>query len=218
MTASPAQDETSRIAALFHGKSTVLVLASFVGFGLLLSLTPCVLPMVPILSGIIVNHGHAVTHLRAFVLSCSYVLGMAVTYAAVGVAAGMSGTLLTSAFQNVWVLSTFGMVFVVLSFSMFGFYELQLPSALQSRLSESANHQGGSLGAIAVMGALSALIVGPCVAAPLAGALLYIAKPVMQCWAVQPCSQWRWAWVCRCCWSAPFHAACYPKPARGWTA
>ncbi len=175
-TTPVAQDETSRIAALFHGKSTALVLVSFFGFGLLLSLTPCVLPMVPILSGIIVNHGHAVTHLRAFVLSCAYVLGMALTYAAVGVAAGLSGTLLTNALQNVWVLSTFGMVFVVLSLSMFGFYELQLPSAFQSRLSESANHQGGSLGAIAVMGALSALIVGPCVAAPLAGALLYIAK------------------------------------------
>jgi thiol:disulfide interchange protein DsbD len=169
-------DETSRIAGLFKGDSLALVLASFFGFGLLLSLTPCVFPMIPILSGIIVNHGHAVSHLRAFILSLAYVLGMAVTYAIVGVAAGLSGTLLSAALQSVWVLSAFALVFVVLSLSMFGFYELQLPAALQSRVSDTANKQGGSLPAIALMGALSALIVGPCVAAPLAGALLYIAK------------------------------------------
>ncbi len=169
-------DESSRIAGLFKGDSLALVLVSFFGFGLLLSLTPCVFPMIPILSGIIVNHGHAVSHLRAFVLSLAYVLGMAVTYALVGVAAGLSGTLLSSALQNVWVLTAFALIFVVLSFSMFGFYELQLPASLQSRVSDTANKQGGSLPAIALMGALSALIVGPCVAAPLAGALLYIAQ------------------------------------------
>jgi thiol:disulfide interchange protein DsbD len=179
-SAAPVQsatgDETSRIAGLFKGDNLGLILVSFFGFGLLLSLTPCVFPMIPILSGIIVNHGHAVTHLRAFVLSLAYVLGMALTYAAVGVAAGLSGTLLSAALQNVWVLGGFALVFVVLSFSMFGFYELQMPAALQSRISDTANHQGGSLPAIAFMGALSALIVGPCVAAPLAGALLYIAQ------------------------------------------
>jgi thioredoxin:protein disulfide reductase len=169
-------DESSRIAGLLKHGSFWVVIASFFGFGLLLSLTPCVFPMVPILSGIIVNHGHAVTHARAFWLSLAYVLGMAITYAAVGVAAGYSGTLLSAVLQNAWVLGAFALVFVVLSLSMFGFYELQLPSALQSRLSEKANRQGGSFGAIAVMGALSALIVGPCVAAPLAGALLYIAQ------------------------------------------
>ena len=169
-------DESSRIARVLKHGGFWLNIVSFFGFGLLLCLTPCVFPMVPILSGIIVNHGHAVTHARAFWLSLAYVLGMAVTYAAVGVAAGFSGTLLSSALQNAWVLGGFALVFVVLSFSMFGFYELQLPTALQSRLSETANKQGGSFGAIAVMGALSALIVGPCVAAPLAGALLYIAQ------------------------------------------
>ncbi len=169
-------DESSRIAGLFKGDNLALVLFSFLGFGLLLSLTPCVFPMIPILSGIIVNHGHAVSHLRAFVLSLAYVLGMALTYAAVGVAAGLSGTLLSAALQNAWVLGSFALVFVVLSFSMFGFYELQLPTALQSRVADTANRQGGSLPAIALMGALSALIVGPCVAAPLAGALLYIAQ------------------------------------------
>jgi thiol:disulfide interchange protein DsbD len=171
-----AGDETSRIAGLFKGDNLALVLASFFGFGLLLSLTPCVFPMIPILSGIIVNHGHAVSHLRAFVLSLAYVLGMAITYALVGVAAGLSGTLLSAALQNAWVLGGFALVFVVLSLSMFGFYELQLPASLQSKVSDSANKRGGSLPAIALMGALSALIVGPCVAAPLAGALLYIAK------------------------------------------
>lgn len=175
-SAPTAADESSRIAGLFKGDNLALVLLSFFGFGLLLSLTPCVFPMIPILSGIIVNHGHAVSHLRAFVLSLAYVLGMAVTYAAVGVAAGLSGTLLSAALQNAWVLGGFALVFVVLSLSMFGFYELQMPAALQSRVSDTANRQGGSLPAIALMGALSALIVGPCVAAPLAGALLYIAQ------------------------------------------
>jgi len=169
-------DESSRIAGLLKSGEYGWILLSFFGFGLLLSFTPCVFPMIPILSGIIVNHGHAVTHARAFVLSSAYVLGMALTYAAVGIAAGFSGTLLSAAFQNAWVLGSFALIFVVLSLSMFGFYELQLPTALQSRLSETANRQGGSLSAIAVMGALSALIVGPCVAAPLAGALLYIAQ------------------------------------------
>ena len=168
-------DETSRIARLLHGGFWIAML-TFFGFGLLLAFTPCVLPLVPILSGIIVNHGHAVTHARAFMLSLAYVLGIAVTYALAGVAAGLSGTLLSSALQNAWVLGGFALVFVALSFSMFGFYELQLPAALQSRLSESANRRGGSTRALFVMGALSALIVGPCVAAPLAGALLYIAR------------------------------------------
>jgi thiol:disulfide interchange protein DsbD len=169
-------DESSRIAGLFRSDNLALALASFFGFGLLLSLTPCMFPMIPILSGIIVNHGHAVSHLRAFVLSLAYVLGMAVTYAAIGVAAGLSGTLLSAALQNVWVLGGFALVFVALALSMFGFYELQMPAALQSRVSNTANRQGGSLPAIALMGALSSLIVGPCVAAPLAGALLYIAQ------------------------------------------
>ncbi|MCX7145870.1 MAG: protein-disulfide reductase DsbD [Sulfuritalea sp.] len=179
LAVSPAPtpaDESSRIAGLFKGGNLAVVLLSFFGFGLLLSLTPCVFPMIPILSGIIVNHGHAVSHLRSFVLSLAYVLGMAATYAAVGIAAGLSGTLLSAALQNAWVLGGFALVFVVLSLSMFGFYELQMPSVLQSRVSDTANRQGGSLPAIALMGALSALIVGPCVAAPLAGALLYIAQ------------------------------------------
>ncbi len=174
-TSGKESNETSRIASLLKG-SLWAALVSFFGFGLLLSFTPCMLPMVPILSGMIVNHGHAVSHARVFVLSLAYVLGMAITYAVAGVAAGLSGTLLSNALQNGWVLGGFALVFVALSLSMFGFYELQLPAGLQGRLSETANKRGGSLPALFIMGALSALIVGPCVAAPLAGALLYIAK------------------------------------------
>ena len=175
--ASAAGDESARIAALFKDTGLFLILLSFFGFGLLLSLTPCVLPMIPILSGIIVGHGHKVSRGRALALSLAYVLGMAFTYAAAGIAAGMTGTLLSNALQNAWVLSGFALVFVTLSFSMFGFYELQVPSFLQSKLSDEANHQkAGNLYGVATMGAISALIVGPCVAAPLAGALLYIGQ------------------------------------------
>ncbi|MDG3065713.1 protein-disulfide reductase DsbD [Thauera mechernichensis] len=172
-----SSDETGDIARMLSGASVPLILLSFFGFGLLLAFTPCTFPMIPILSGIIVGQGHTVSHMRAFVLSLAYVLGMAVTYALAGVAAGLSGTMLSAALQNVWVLSVFALVFVLLSLSMFGFYELQLPSALQSKLADTASHnKGGSLGGVTVMGVLSALIVGPCVAAPLAGALLYIAQ------------------------------------------
>ena len=170
-------DESGRIASLLRDAGVGLVLASFFGFGLLLAFTPCTFPMIPILSGIIVGQGEHISRMRALVLSLAYVLGMAFTYALAGVAAGLSGTMLTAALQNVWVLGAFALVFVLLSLSMFGFYELQMPSALQSRLSSTASHQkGGSLGGVATMGVLSALIVGPCVAAPLAGALLYIAQ------------------------------------------
>ena len=178
--AATSTDESGRIAQLLKNADLWLVAASFFGFGLLLSLTPCVFPMIPILSGIIVGsgrNGHGVTHARGFALSLAYVLGMAITYAAIGIAAGFTGTLLSSALQNPWVLGGFALIFVVLSFSMFGFYELQLPSFMQSKVSEEASHlKGGSLPGVSVMGALSALIVGPCVAAPLAGALLYIGQ------------------------------------------
>ncbi|MEN9890690.1 MAG: hypothetical protein RLY78_985 [Pseudomonadota bacterium] len=175
-TAPTPTDESGRVARLLSGGSVPLVLASFLGFGLLLAFTPCVFPMIPILSGIIVGGGPGITRRRGFTLSLAYVLGMAITYTAAGVAAGLSGSLLSAALQNPWVLGSFALVFVALSLSMFGFYDLQLPAALQSRLGDAANRQGGSLGSVALMGALSALIVGPCVAAPLAGALLYIAQ------------------------------------------
>jgi thiol:disulfide interchange protein DsbD len=170
-------DESGKIAGVLKDAGFWANLAFFFLAGLGLSLTPCVFPMIPILSGIIAGQGHKISRGRGFALSLTYVLGMAVTYAAAGVAAGMTGTLLAAALQSPWVLSAFALVFVVLSFSMFGFYELQLPTALQSKLSEESGHlQGGRGIGVFVMGALSALIVGPCVAAPLAGALLYIGQ------------------------------------------
>jgi thiol:disulfide interchange protein DsbD len=172
-----APSENSKIAQIFKQKSFWLVVTFFFGAGLLLALTPCVFPMIPILSGIIVGRGHHVTKMHGFLLSLAYVLGMAVTYAAVGIAAGLSGSLLSSALQTPWVLGSFAAVFVLLSLSMFGFYELQLPSALQSKLSGTSNRlHGGHLSGVFVMGALSAIIVSPCVAAPMAGALLYIGQ------------------------------------------
>jgi thiol:disulfide interchange protein DsbD len=174
---SAADNDNSQIAKLFKQGSFWLVVSFFFGAGLLLAFTPCMFPMVPILSGIIVGRGHKITHMHGFILSLAYVLGMALTYAAVGVAAGMSGTLLSNALQTPWVLGSFAAIFVVLSLSMFGFYELQLPTALQSKLTDTSNKlHGGHLSGVFVMGALSAIIVGPCVAAPLAGALLYIGQ------------------------------------------
>ena len=170
-------DESGKIADTLKHAGFWANLAFFFIAGLGLSLTPCVFPMIPILSGIIAGQGHKASHARGFALSLAYVLGMALTYAAAGVAAGLTGTLLSAALQSPWVLGAFALVFVVLSFSMFGFYELQLPSALQSKLSDEAGHlQGGRGIGVFLMGVLSALIVGPCVAAPLAGALLYIGQ------------------------------------------
>jgi thiol:disulfide interchange protein DsbD len=169
--------ESSRIESLFKGGSFWLIVSFFFGAGLLLALTPCVFPMIPILSGIIAGQGQHLTKGRAFVLSLSYVMGMAITYALVGIAAGLSGNLLSAALQNPWVLGAFALIFVVLAFSMFGFYELQLPNAIQSKFSNASNKmKGGSTIGVFIMGVLSAVIVGPCVAAPLAGALLYIGQ------------------------------------------
>ena len=164
------------IARLFEG-NLLLVLGGFFLFGLLLAFTPCVLPMIPILSGIIAGEGRDIDKLRALLLSVSYVLGMALAYAAAGVAAAFSGVLLAAALQNVWVLGAFAIVFVLLALSMFGFYELQLPGFLHQRLhSAHSRLQGGQIVSVAAMGLLSAVIVSPCVAAPLAGALLYISQ------------------------------------------
>lgn len=172
-----ALDETSQIANMLKGRSYGVALISFFGFGLLLAFTPCVFPLMPILSGIIIGQGRDISRRRAALLSFMYVLGMAVTYASVGVAAGLTGTLLSSALQSPPVLIIFALIFVVLAGAMFGWYQLQMPAALQNRLSTLANHQqGGAYWGVALMGALSALIAGPCVAAPLAGALLYIAS------------------------------------------
>ena len=173
----PVDSENTQLAKLFKQGSFWLIVTFFFGAGLLLAFTPCVLPMIPILSGIIVGRSSHPTKMHGFLLSLAYVLGMALTYAAIGVAAGLSGTLLSSALQTPWALGSFAAIFVLLSLSMFGFYELQLPAALQNKLSNTGNRlHGGHLGGVFVMGALSAVVVSPCVAAPMAAALLYIGQ------------------------------------------
>ena len=175
--AMPVNSESTQLAKLFKQGSFWLIVIFFFGAGLLLAFTPCVLPMIPILSGIIVGHSSHPTKMHSFLLSLTYVLGMALTYAAIGVAAGLSGTLLSSALQAPWVLGSFAALFVLLSLSMFGFYELQLPAILQSKLTNTSNRlHGGHLSGVFMMGALSAVIVSPCVAAPMAAALLYIGQ------------------------------------------
>jgi thiol:disulfide interchange protein DsbD len=178
--AAPAAEplsEQDSLAAALAGGSTLLTLLTFLGLGLLLAFTPCVFPMIPILSSIIVGHGATLTTRKAFTLSMVYVLAMAATYTVAGVIAGLFGANLQAMFQNPWVLGSFAAIFVALALSMFGFYELQLPSALQSKLTEVSNRQrSGTLTGVAIMGLLSALIVGPCVAPPLMGALIYIGQ------------------------------------------
>jgi len=173
----PGVSETDALAATLAQGKLWVVIPLFFGFGLLLSLTPCVFPMIPILSGIIAGQGERITTGRAFALSLIYVLAMALTYTIAGVLAGLFGANLQAAFQNVWILSAFALVFVALALSMFGLYELQLPSGLQTRLAElSRRQEGGTFAGVAIMGLLSALIVGPCVAPPLAGALIFIGQ------------------------------------------
>lgn len=166
--------EQDALASMLLSNPSGALFAFFIA-GLLLAFTPCVFPMVPILSGIIAGQGENMTTARAFWLSLVYVLAMAVTYTVAGVLAGLFGQNLQALFQNPWILSFFIAIFVVLAFSMFGFFELQLPTRFQTRITESSNQQkGGSLTGVAVMGLLSALIVGPCVAPPLAAALIVI--------------------------------------------
>lgn len=170
------EDDSSLAQRTLQSGSLWRIGLAFLVFGLLLSFTPCVLPMVPILSSIIVGEGN-VSRGRGFMLALSYCLGMALIYTLLGVAAGLAGEGLAGALQKPWVLLTFGALLVGLALSMFDVYQLQLPGALQSRLSQtSGNISGGKFIGVFIMGALSALIVGPCVAGPLAGALLYISQ------------------------------------------
>ncbi|HEX7987595.1 MAG TPA: protein-disulfide reductase DsbD [Duganella sp.] len=175
---APAQvSESGRLEAALKTGSMLVILPLFALLGLGLSFTPCVLPMVPILSSIIVGEGDRGSRGRGLLLSVTYSLGMAIVYTALGVAAGLAGEGLSAALQNPWVLGTFALLMAVLSLSMFGFYDLQVPAALQSKLSGVSNRQSsGKLAGVFVMGAISALIVGPCVAAPLAAALVYISQ------------------------------------------
>ncbi len=176
-TNSESLNETDKITALLQQDNILWILVSFFGFGLLLSLTPCVFPMIPILSGIIVGQKGEITTRKALIMSIVFVLAMSVTYSMAGVLAGYFGENLQVLFQTPWVLMVFSAIFVALAFSMFGYYEIQLPSALQNKITNISNKQeGGNLIGVAIMGFLSALIVGPCVAPPLAGALIYIGQ------------------------------------------
>jgi thiol:disulfide interchange protein DsbD len=178
VAAAPAPvGESGRLEAALKTGSMLVILPLFALLGLGLSFTPCVLPMVPILSSIIVGEGDRSNRSRGLLLSVTYALGMAIVYTALGVAAGLAGEGLSAALQNPWVLGTFAVLMAILSLSMFGFYDLQVPAALQSKLSGVSNRQSsGKLAGVFVMGAISALIVGPCVAAPLAAALVYISQ------------------------------------------
>jgi thiol:disulfide interchange protein DsbD len=168
----PEQDRLARLL----GEQRFWAIPAFFGFGLLLALTPCVFPMIPILSSLIAGQGASLTRRRALLLSLTYVLAMAATYTLVGVLAALLGQNLQIWFQHPWVLAAFSALFIALSLSMFGLYELQLPATLQNRLVDWSNRQrGGHHVGVAVMGLLSALIVGPCVAPPLIGILTFIA-------------------------------------------
>ncbi|MCX6074792.1 MAG: protein-disulfide reductase DsbD [Campylobacterales bacterium] len=175
-TSAPKESsETDKIANVISGGSIWVIILSFFGFGLLLALTPCVFPMIPIISSVIMAQGKGMGGKRAFVLSLVYVLSMAVAYTIAGILAGLFGANLQAAFQTPWIVTAFALVFVLLSLSMFDVYELKIPHFIQSRLTKIGGRRGGVIG-IAIMGFLSALIVGPCVAAPLAGALIYIGQ------------------------------------------
>jgi len=171
-----SKSDLSLIAATLAGGSLWKVSLAFLAFGLLLSFTPCVLPMVPILSSIIVGEGKVTRH-RSFLMALAYCLGMALVYTALGIAAGLAGEGLSGYLQKPWVLVTFALLLVLLSLSMFDLYQLQMPASLQSKLGKaSGGLQRGRFFGVFFMGALSALIVGPCVAAPLAGTLVYISQ------------------------------------------
>lgn len=176
-TSNADDDKTTQA---LKGGNLWLIIGVFFIAGLLLSFTPCVLPMIPILSSIIVGSQAKraqPSKLHSFGLSVAYVLGMALSYTLAGIAAGLSGNLLSQSLQTPWALGATALIFVALAFSMFGFYELKLPAVLENKiLGASQKLKGGEFIGVFVMGVLSALIVSPCVAAPLAGALIYIGQ------------------------------------------
>ena len=171
------ESESDKLDALFRSNNWPLIIISFFGFGLLLSFTPCVLPMVPVLSGIIIGHGKTLSTRKAFFLSLSYVLSMSATYALVGAVVALMGSNLQILMQSPWTIGLFSLIFISLSLSMFNFYELKLPVSWQAKLASVTRSQGGGhyLNAV-LMGCLSTLILSPCVTAPLIGALSYIAN------------------------------------------
>ncbi|MDF1654137.1 MAG: protein-disulfide reductase DsbD [Coxiellaceae bacterium] len=172
-------DNTDRITQILSNSNIGWVILAFFGFGVLISLTPCILPMIPILSSIIIGqskHGQ-LSHVRSFMLSLSYVLGMAITYAIAGMIFGYLGSNIQAALQIPWVIIVFAVVFVLLALSMFGYYDIQLPAKLQTKLHHSSDKQRrGSYIGVALMGAISSLVMSPCVTPPLVGALGFISR------------------------------------------
>jgi thioredoxin:protein disulfide reductase len=169
--------EQDRLARLIRDGNLLVVIASFFGLGLLLAFTPCVLPMVPILSGIIAGDGAHTTPRRGFALSLAYVLGMALTYTVAGAVFALAGRQAQAFFQQTWIIVVFALLFVALALAMFGLYELQMPSGLQTRFASASNRiRGGKFVSTAIMGALSSLVVTACVAPPLVAALAVIGQ------------------------------------------
>ena len=176
-TGTEFQSEQDKIASTLADGNLWTTMFVFFGLGLLLAFTPCVFPMIPILSSIIVGQGENISTSKAFSLSFVYVMAMAVTYTLAGMGAGYFGENVQIWFQTPWVIYVFAGIFVLLSLAMFGFYELQMPSGIQSKLNNiSSSQEGGTYAGAGIMGFLSALIVGPCVTAPLIGALIYISE------------------------------------------
>lgn len=174
VAATPTSNPSQEVLNLFKGKNLIWFILGFLGLGVLLSLTPCVLPMIPILSSIIVGQKH-LTHKRTFAVSLAYVLGMALTYSIAGALFGYFGQLAQVYFQNPWIIGIFSFIFILMAFSLFGFYNIELPNALRSKVAKTSDHQkrGTYLGAF-IMGILSTLILSPCVTAPLVAILAYI--------------------------------------------
>ena len=212
--------EQDSFAAQIAGGSLLIVIA--VGYlgGLLMAFTPCVLPMVPILSGIIAGSGDKTTPARAFLLSLSYVGGIAAIYVLMGVLAAFigGGVNLQAIFNQWYILVPFALLFIVLAASMFGLFTIEVPSFIQTRLSDASNNQrAGTFIGVAAMGALSALIVSACVAPVLDRARSPSSRrPATRCAAASRCCRLRSAWARRCCSSARPRARCCRAPARGW--
>ena len=175
--ATPFISEQNRIADSLKTGFVWLIISSFFGFGLLLAFTPCIFPMLPILSGIIVGQGSSMNTRRAFLLSLSYVLASALTYTVFGILAGLFGSNLQALYQEPWVIMAFSGIFVLLALSMFGGFHVQIPAFIQTKvMAISSKQRGGKLLGAVIMGILSALAIGPCVTAPLTGALIYIGQ------------------------------------------
>ncbi|HEY9203955.1 MAG TPA: cytochrome c biogenesis protein CcdA, partial [Sulfurimonas sp.] len=172
-----AQSEQDAIADMLQNGSVVLTLATFFGFGLLLAFTPCMLPVIPILSAVIISKKDSISTKQGFLISLTYVVSMSVVYALAGVLAASLGSNIQAFFQQTWIIVTVSSLFFILSLAMFGTFTIQMPKKIQSFLNDRALWgRDKSYYSVVLLGVLSALIVGPCVAPPLAGALIYIGQ------------------------------------------